>query len=101
MWHWVFFLVLTASLVTVLFASTVFRTRSTIGLVQDQLQEKGVVVTKDQARSVAHEFSDRLWNLHTAIGYVLCGLSFCQIVIEFCQPREEKLGMKLVSEKRR
>jgi Ni/Fe-hydrogenase 1 B-type cytochrome subunit len=94
-WHWTFFLVLTASLVTVLFASTMFRTRNTIGLVQDQLQQKGVTVTKDQARAVAHEFSDRLWDLHTFIGYVLCGLLLIRIIIEVAQPREEKLKNKL------
>jgi Ni/Fe-hydrogenase 1 B-type cytochrome subunit len=94
-WHWVFFCVLTATLVTVLFASTLFRTRNTIGLVQDQLAQKGVTVSKDQARAVSHEFSDQLWNLHTIIGYVLCGLLLSRIVIEIAQPREEKLKVKL------
>jgi Ni/Fe-hydrogenase 1 B-type cytochrome subunit len=94
-WHWVFFLTLTASLITVLFGSTLFRTRNTIGLVEEPLQQKGVSVTKDQARAVAHEFSDQLWNLHTLIGYVLCGLLLARILIEILQPREEKLGDKL------
>src|SRR5450631_1899129 len=94
-WHWTFFLTLTASLVTVLFGSTLFRTRNTIGLVQEQLQQKGVTVSKDQARAVAHEFSDQLWNLHTIIGYVLCGLLLSRILIEIFQPREEKLKVKL------
>ena len=94
-WHWTFFLVLTASLVTVLFASTVFRTRNNIALVQDQLKEKGVVVTGDQARGVAHEFSDKLWDIHTVIGYVLCGLLLVRIIIEFAQPQDEKLGVRI------
>lgn len=94
-WHWTFFVVLTASLITVLFASTLFRTRNTIGLVQDQLQEKGVVVTKEQARAVAHEFSDRLWDVHTIIGYVLCGLLLSRVIIEISQPHEEKLKVRL------
>ena len=94
-WHWVFFLVLTATLVTVLFASTLFRTRNTISLVQDQLAQKGVTVTKDQARAVSHELSDQLWNLHTIIGYVICGLLLCRILIEIAQPRGEKLRVKL------
>lgn len=94
-WHWVFVLVLTASLTTVLFASTVFRTRNTIGLVQDELQGKGLTVSKDQARAVAHAYSDKFWELHTYIGYVLVGLLFSRIFIEITQPREEKLGVKL------
>lgn len=94
-WHWLFFLVVMGSLVTVLFASTLFRTRNTIGLVQNQLQQKGVVVTTDQARSVAHEFNDRLWALHTIIGYFVCGLLLGRIVIEVAQPREERLAVRL------
>jgi hypothetical protein len=58
-WHWTFFIGMTATLVTVLLASTVFRTRNTTPLVQEQLQQKGVVVNQDQARAVAHEFNDK------------------------------------------
>jgi len=94
-WHWTFFIVLTASLVTVLFASTVFRTRNNITLVQEQLQEKGAIVNTDQARAVAHEFSDKLWDLHRLIGYVLCGLLLARILIEITQPGEEKLRTRI------
>jgi Ni/Fe-hydrogenase 1 B-type cytochrome subunit len=94
-WHWTFFLVLTASMGTVLFASTLFKTRNTTGLVQEQLRQKGVVVNNEQARAVAHEFSDKLWNLHTILGYVLCGLLLSRIVIEIFQPGEEKLYVRI------
>jgi Ni/Fe-hydrogenase 1 B-type cytochrome subunit len=94
-WHWTFFLTLTATLVTVLFASTLFRTRNTIGLVQDPLHQKGITVTQDQARAVSHEFSDQLWNLHKVIGYVLCGLLLSRLIIEIAQPHEEKLMVRL------
>ena len=94
-WHWTFFLVLTASLVTVLFGSTLFRTGNNITLVQEQLQGKGATVSKDQARAVAHEFSDKLWNLHTYIGYLLCGLLLSRVLIEVAQRGEEKFHVKL------
>lgn len=94
-WHWTFFGTITASLITVLLASTVFRTRNTIGLVQEQLQGKGLTVSNDQARAVAHEFNDKFWMLHTYIGYVLCGLLLSRILIEIAQPREEKLTVRL------
>ena len=94
-WHWIFFVFLTASLATVLLASTVFRTRNTIGLVQQQLQEKGAIVSEDQARAVAHAYSDKLWDLHTYLGYVLVGLLLSRIVIEITQPGDEKLRNKL------
>lgn len=94
-WHWTFFAVITASLITVLFGSTLFRTRDNIVAVQQQLQEKGATVNKDQARAVAHAYSDKLWDLHKYIGYVLTGLLLCRIIIEVVQPGEERLRTKI------
>jgi Ni/Fe-hydrogenase 1 B-type cytochrome subunit len=94
-WHWIFFLVLTASLTTVLFGSTLFKTKRNIASVQTLLQEKGASVNKGQARAVAHAYSDKLWDLHTYIGYVLAGLLLSRIIIELAQPGEEKLTVKL------
>jgi cytochrome b561 len=94
-WHWTFFIAMAATLVTVLLASTIFRTRNTISLVQEQLQQKGVVVNQDQARAVAHEFSDKLWDIHRVIGYVLSALLLSRLLIELAQPREEKLITRL------
>jgi len=94
-WHWSFFIVLTASLVTVGLASTLFRTRNTIALVQTQLKAKGVLVDGNQARAVAHEFSDKLWELHTWLGYILCFFVVARIVIEMVQPSDERLSRRL------
>ena len=71
-WHWTFVLFVTATIAIVLLASTVFRTRNTVPLVQQQLHEKGITVTPDQARAVAHEFNDQLWDIHRLLGYGLC-----------------------------
>lgn len=95
LWHWIFFLTLTGTLITVLLASTTFRTRNTTALVTDQLREKGITVTQDQARAVSHGFNDKLWELHTLIGYVLCGLLLSRMLIEVFQPGDEKLSIKL------
>jgi Ni/Fe-hydrogenase 1 B-type cytochrome subunit len=94
-WHWVTYLTLTASLTCVLLGSTLFKTNDNITMVQGQLQEKGAVVTKDQARAVAHEYSDKVWNWHKFIGYGLCFLLLSRLVIEITQPTEEKLKVKI------
>jgi Ni/Fe-hydrogenase 1 B-type cytochrome subunit len=94
-WHWIFFVALTASMITVLFGSTLFRTRDNIVGVQQELQEKGLTATKDQARSVAHAYSDKLWDLHTWLGYGLAGLLLIRIIIEVTQPGEERLRTKI------
>ena len=81
-WHWALFLTISASLLTVLLASTVFRTRNTIALVQGELQGKGAVVSSDQARAVAHAYSDKVWDIHKWAGFIICGLLFARIIID-------------------
>lgn len=94
-WHWVTYLALTASLITVLLASTLFKTSNNVSMVQDQLQHRGATITKDQARGVAHEYSDKLWDTHKIIGYVLSFLLLSRLVIEIAQPSDEKMKNKL------
>jgi len=94
-WHWTFVLFVTATIAIVLLASTVFRTRNTIPLVQQQLQQKGINVSQDQARAVAHEFNDQLWNMHRLIGFGLCILLLTRWFIDLSEPRGERLQVRL------
>src|SRR5258708_40267507 len=73
-WHWITALGFAASLITVLLGSTLFKTRNNISTVTEEVAAKGGSVSPDQARSVAHAFSDKLWDTHKIIGYVLCFL---------------------------
>src|SRR5450631_2570647 len=81
-WHWVTFITIASTLVLVLLGSTMFRINDNISLVQEQLERKGVSVTKDQARSVAHEYSDKVWMAHKFVGYALCFLLLSRFIIE-------------------
>ncbi len=96
-WHWLTFLFITFSMMTVILASTIFTTDDNISLVQNQVHEKGGVVTRDQARNVAHEYSDKLWTLHKYIGFGLSFLIFSRIVIEARLSKEKKLLTKIRS----
>jgi len=89
-WHWSTFIVMLGSLITVLFAKTLFNAKDNIQLVQQNLQKSNITVTPDQARSVAHEFSDLLWHWHTYIGYVLAALFGFRLLFEFFQPKDQK-----------
>lgn len=95
LWHWTFFILISATIVTVLLASTLFRTRNNITLVQQQLQEKNLSVSQDQARAVAHALNDKLWDLHTWIGYLIALFLLGRFILEIAQPGEEKLGTKI------
>jgi Ni/Fe-hydrogenase 1 B-type cytochrome subunit len=94
-WHWLTFIGFTASLVTVLLGSTLFKTKSNISTVTEEVAHKGGVVTEDQAWSVAHAFSDKLWNTHKIIGFVLCFLLLSRVIIELFQPNQEKLTFRI------
>jgi Ni/Fe-hydrogenase 1 B-type cytochrome subunit len=83
LWHWLTFLFFLASISTVIFGSTLFRTRDNVELVQEAAKNKGAELTTDQARFVAHEFSDKLWMLHKWIGIGLCVLLLWRLVIEY------------------
>lgn len=94
-WHWLTFLTFTASIVMVLFASTLFTMKSNIPMVQEQIQRKGGFVSPQQARAVAHEYSDKLWMLHKYTGYVLCFLLLSRMVIEAGYSKEKRLSGKI------
>jgi cytochrome b len=94
-WHWIFVIFITATIGIVLLASTIFRTRNTVPLVEEQLQLKGINVSQDQARAVAHEFNDQLWDLHRIIGYGLCILLVSRWFIGVSEPRNQRLKYRL------
>jgi Ni/Fe-hydrogenase 1 B-type cytochrome subunit len=94
-WHWTLFLFVSASFVTVLLASTIFRTRNTADMVRDELQQKGATVNTEQARAVAHAYSDKLWDIHKWLGFGICLLVLLRIFIELTGPRPERLGVQL------
>lgn len=97
LWHWLNALVITGSLLTVLLNSTLLKTRSNAAFIKDQLKEAGATVTDHQARSVAHELSDKIWTLHTYIGYILVGLVVFRLLLEFFQLADQKFIRNLKS----
>ncbi|HEY3388879.1 MAG TPA: cytochrome b/b6 domain-containing protein [Prolixibacteraceae bacterium] len=94
-WHWATFLVLSASMVTVLVNSTILNPRDNIGLVQNQLKEKGVTVSEEQAFAVSHEYEDKMWDIHKLLGFGLAFLLVSRVLIEIGQPGEEKIRARI------
>jgi Ni/Fe-hydrogenase 1 B-type cytochrome subunit len=94
-WHWLTFVTITASIVMVLLASTVFTIRGNIPMVQEQVQQKGGIVSSDQAKAVAHEYNDKFWNLHKYLGFALCFLFLLRVIIEVAQSSEQRLSGKI------
>jgi len=97
LWHWLNAIVISGSLLTVLLNSTLLKTRKNAVLIQDQLKEAGATITSDQARSVAHELSDKIWTIHTYFGYVLVGLVVFRLLLEFFRLADQKFIRNLKS----
>ena len=95
LWHWLNALVITGSLLTVLLNSTLFKTRANASLIKTNLHNNGINVTDGQARSVAHELSDKVWALHTYFGYTLAALLIFRLVLEFFQLADQKFIRKI------
>ncbi|MFC0514940.1 cytochrome b/b6 domain-containing protein [Mucilaginibacter angelicae] len=89
-WHWANTIVISGSLVTVLINSTITDKRPVSALVKTELQASGVVITDNQAGSVAHALGDSVWNVHTWFGYGLAGLLLFRLVLEFFQLADQK-----------
>ncbi len=94
-WHWLTAIVMVSTIIIVLLASTIFTTNDNVPMVQEQIQQKGGTVSPQQARAVAHEYSDKLWMLHKYIGFGLCFLLLVRVIIEAGYSREQKLSGKI------
>ncbi len=97
LWHWLNALVITGSLLTVLLHSTIMGAWDNGKLIKSNLAQKGVSVTDDQARSAAHEISDKAWAVHTYLGYALGVLFLFRLIIEYFQLTDQVLIRKMKS----
>ena len=64
-------------------------------MVQVKVKEKGGNITLDQAKNVAHEYSDKLWNVHKFIGFGLVFLMVWRIIAEFIIARDKKWASRI------
>jgi Ni/Fe-hydrogenase 1 B-type cytochrome subunit len=94
-WHWLTFLIISCSIITVLLTTTLLNQRKNIIIVQDQLKEKGITVSEDQAFAVTREYEDKIWSVHKLLGYGLAFLLFSRVIIELTQPAEEKIRLRI------
>lgn len=97
LWHWLNAIVITGSLLTVLLNSTLLKTRKNAVFLKSSLKEAGAVVTDQQARSAAHALSDKVWEIHTYLGYGLAALVLFRLVLEFFQLADQKFLRKIKS----
>jgi Ni,Fe-hydrogenase I cytochrome b subunit len=96
-WHWVSFILIGMVIVTVLLNSTLLNPRKNAGSVQGQLKEQGIEITERQAFFVAHQFDDKLWDLHRLLGIGIAIMLAFRILSEFLLPKEERIRTRMRS----
>jgi Ni,Fe-hydrogenase I cytochrome b subunit len=94
LWHWANTVVISGSLITVLINSTITNQRKTLNLVKDKLQAANVNFNIDQAVSIAHALSNRVWSIHVYFGYFLTALLLFRFILEFFQLADQKFIRK-------
>ncbi|RZJ90319.1 MAG: cytochrome b/b6 domain-containing protein [Chryseobacterium sp.] len=93
-WHWLNFIIISGSLLTVLINSTLFD-RVQRNFVRSELMNAGATVSDKQAGAVTHGLEDQVWGIHSYFGYVLAALFLFRLIAEFFMPPSQKLFPKL------
>ncbi|MBC6612699.1 cytochrome b/b6 domain-containing protein [Hymenobacter sp. BT507] len=86
LWHWGNAFLITAQLVTILFISVIVNTKSLRPEFQQAFQKTGGSLSEQQARSLAHIVSERIWDWHVYFGLALAAFLVFRIVLTFVQP---------------
>ncbi len=94
-WHWTFFLLVISTIAMVMLAEYVFDTRENAPAVMEEAFNRGVELNEKQARGIAHYFPEKLWVIHTWIGYGISILLLSRILIEVVVSKEEKMRNKI------
>ncbi|MGA9652154.1 cytochrome b/b6 domain-containing protein [Pedobacter sp.] len=93
-WHWINFIIISGSLLTVLINSTLFD-HAQRDFVKGELMDAGASVSVKQAGAVTHGLEDQVWGIHIYFGYALAALFLFRLIAEFFLPPGQKLLPKL------
>ncbi|MBE5321906.1 cytochrome b/b6 domain-containing protein [Pedobacter sp. MR2016-19] len=93
-WHWLNFVIISGSLLTVLINSMLFD-RSQRSFVKNELINAGAAVSDKQAGAVTHGLEDQVWAIHSYFGYALAALFLFRLIAEFFLPPAKRLFPKL------
>lgn len=88
LWHWLNAVTILGLLVTVLLRKTLLSWRSNSTLIQEKLNEAGMVITPELAKEVAVAIRNPLWDWHIFLGFTLGILLIGRIMISIFTDRK-------------
>ena len=100
-WHWGSAFLIIAQLATILFQKVIVNSRSAVPEFQQTLRKDNIVLTTQQARSLTHIISERIWEWHVYIGLALVGFWLLRVALELRGPSELRFSARLLEVARR
>ena len=96
-WHWANALLVSGSLLTILFLKVIVAPRDIIPEWQKALAKTGVTLSLNQGRELAHAVGERIWEWHIAIGLTLAGFWLLRVLLELRGPAEVRFSSRLLA----
>ena len=96
-WHWGNSLLVSGSLLTILFLKVIVAPRDIIPEWQQVLAKSGVALTVQQGRALAHAVGEHIWDWHIAIGLTLAGFWLLRVLLELRGPADTRFSARLLA----
>lgn len=93
-WHWLTFLLISGSLITVLLVATLFkpdRKRPPETEKKTSVEQKFDPSKLDPQTKAAFFYANKIWDVHKLIGFGLCFLLLSRVAIEVSRKKEDRL----------
>lgn len=100
-WHWGNALLVSGQLLTILFLKVIVNPRSAVPEFQAALGKERIALSVQQARSLAHIISERLWQWHIYIGLALAAFWLLRVGLELRGPSDMRFSARLLEVARR
>ena len=93
-WHWINMALISGSLITVLINSTL-TSKESLNNVEAQLIHKNKTVAHADIFNINHELRDKVWDVHTYVGYFVVGFLVFRLLSEIFMSNKQKFLPKL------
>lgn len=100
-WHWGNSLLVSGQLLTILFQRVIVNSRSAVPEFQATMRQENITLSVQQARSLTHIISERIWEWHIYLGLALAAFWLVRVGLELRGPSEQRFSARLLAVARR
>ena len=100
-WHWSNWLLISGQLITILFVKVIVNAKSAAPEFQQTLGRQGIELSQQQARSLTHIISERIWDWHIYIGLTLAAFWVLRVLLEVRGPARQRFSARFMEQMRR